>query len=82
MTDDRRKIALAIYRASRGVIPAAERQALYAFLQSLPGGAPKKRRKIHSWHRKKKPAAKAVSRRRQTRRSAAQDRQLRLPLDE
>jgi hypothetical protein len=56
MSDDRRRIAIALAKAAK-LLPVAERQLFREFLKSLPG-AEERPRKIHSWKKKAKPPAK------------------------
>lgn len=57
MSEARRHIAWTLSVAARA-LPRAERQKFREFLASLPGATPR-RRKVHSWHRKRQlPLAK------------------------
>lgn len=82
MSDDRRRIAWSLSEAAKA-LPPAERREFRNFLFGLDGAEPR-RRKVHSWKRKKK-ALKAVkpkrakSNLRKTQRSPAA--QIPLPLD-
>lgn len=81
-TDDTRRIAWSLSEAAKA-LPPAERREFRKFLFSLDGAEPK-RRKVHSWKRKKqgpkvvKPK-RAKSNLRKTQRSPAA--QIPLPLD-
>jgi hypothetical protein len=82
MADDRRRIAWSLSEAAK-VLPPAERRNFRKFIFSLDGAEPK-RRKVHSWKRKKNlpkvvkvKCAKSNLRKTQRPPSA----QLRLPFD-
>jgi hypothetical protein len=72
MGDDRRRIAGSLSKAVQA-LPPAERQGFRAFLASLPGAEPR-RRKTHSWKRKRKvaPVVKVSARDRFGRRTSRQ----------
>lgn len=77
---DRPAMARLLYQLSKG-LPRAVRQEFAEFLYGQPGARPK-RRKVHSWRRKKKKGlprvVKAVRPRGKVKRV---DRQMVLPLD-
>lgn len=76
MADPRRRIAWTLSRAAQA-LPPAERQGFRAFLAALPGARPK-RRKVHSWRRKRRSVAIVKIRVRRSKIRAA-DRQLEMP---
>jgi uncharacterized membrane protein len=77
MTDHRR-LAWTLSKAAQG-LPPAERQAFREFLRSLKGAEPR-RRKVHSWKRRKKKAPRLVKSKPRPA-SKRLDPQLHLPLE-
>lgn len=72
----RRRIAWLLSEAAKA-LPPAERRAFRKFLFSLDGAEPK-RRKVHSWKRKKR-SAKVIKAKRGRKTRRARDPQLDLP---